>query len=58
MPPPPTGAISTSGALPNCSMISLATVPCPAIVRSSSKAGTSVAPDCWAWRLAAAEASS
>ena len=43
-PPPPTGMTTTSGAAPSCSTISAATLPCPATVRGSSKAGTRVAP--------------
>ena len=57
-PPPPTGTTMRSGSRPSCSTVSLATVPCPAIVRGSSKAGTIVAPDAAAASFAAAEDSS
>ena len=57
-PPPPTGTTTTSGARPSWSRISRPTVPCPAIVRRSSNAGTIVAPVPAAWSAAAAAASS
>ena len=57
-PPPPTGTTTTSGARPSCSRISRPTVPCPAIVRGSSNAGTIVAPVRAACSAAAAAASS
>ena len=58
IPPPPIGTTSTSGAYPNCSTISCATVPWPAMVSGWSNAGTSVAPDDSASATAAAAASS
>ena len=42
-PPPPTGSTSTSGSVPSCAASSDTTVPCPAMVRGSSKAGISTA---------------
>ena len=43
-PPPPTGTMTVSGSAPSWSRISTAMVPWPAIVRTSSYGGTSVAP--------------
>ena len=57
-PPPPTGTTRTSGGPPSCPMASATTVPWPAIVRGSSKAGTRVAPVLAACSYAAAAASS
>ena len=57
-PPPPTGTTTASGERPSCAKASRSTVPCPAIVCGWSKAGTTVAPDCSAYRAAAAAASS
>ena len=58
MPPPPTGTRRMSGATPNCCRISRATVPWPAMVRGSSKAGTRIAPDSVAARDASFDDSS
>jgi len=60
-PPPPTGTTRVPRPRPwsaSCSTTSRASVPCPAIVRGSSKAGTGVAPDSRANAALAAAASS
>ena len=60
-PPPPTGTTSVPRSRPwvaSCSTTSRARLPCPAMVRGSSNAGTGVAPDSRANRALAAAASS
>ena len=57
-PPPPTGRTTRSGDAPSCITASRTTVPWPAMVRTSSKAGTGTAPVRAASSAAAAAASS